>query len=185
MAIYAGERAHKAIVAGTSSFLVVAAGSRGTGRIFTRPITSHAPAGAAHLPAIIPTAEVPSTAAAKIPSAAVAVVLSPQRCEPLLLGVCVDVCADYETDYVEEGHPRVLGQELLGEGQRDWRNNPAHLHDWHEASLDGSPHLVEGACAGNHGHGHEVYRVLNGRDLQPRVSQPATLSWGTCLQSDC
>lgn len=79
-------------------------------------------------------------------AAAISVVLSPQSSEPLLLGVCVDVCADDEPDNVEEGHPGALRQELLGESQRDRGDDPADLHDWPEASLDSRADLVE--CTG-------------------------------------
>ena len=78
---------------------------------------------------------------------AVSVVLSPQGSEPLLLGMCVDVGSDDETDDVEEGHPGGLGKELLGKGQRDGGNHPADLHDRPEAGLDGRADLVEGASA--------------------------------------
>lgn len=91
--------------------------------------------------------------------------LSPESGEPLLLGVGVDVGADDEADDVEEGHPRLLGQELLGECKGDGRRDPANLHDGQEASLDGGAHLVEGAGAGDDGHGGEVDGVLDGGDL--------------------
>lgn len=152
---YAASRTHEAIIAGTHQVLVVTSWSRRPGRIFfTRPGTGHAPAAR-----VVSTTQISAT---KVPTAAVAVVLPPQSCEPLLLGMCIYVCPDYETNDVEEGHPRVFGQELLGECQGDGRDNPADLHDWHEAGLDGGSHLVEGACASNDGHGHEVYRVLDG-----------------------
>jgi len=91
------------------------------------------------------------------PPAAIAIVLSPKSCKPLLLGVCVDICANYEADDVEEGHPRALGQELLGKGQRNGRHDPANLHDGHEASLDGGTNLVESAGARNDGHRNQIY----------------------------
>ena len=100
-------------------------------------------------------------AACLAPAAAVAVVLSPQGREPLLLGVCVDVCTDNEPDNVEEGHPGGLGQELLGESQRDGRNNPADFHDGHETGLDGRADLVECAGAGDQSHGGQVDTVLD------------------------
>lgn len=107
----------------------------------------------------------PAAHLAPAAAAAVAVVLSPQGGEPLLLGVCVDVGADDEADDVEEGHPGGLGQELLGKGQRDGRDDPADLHDGHEAGLDGCADLVECAGAGDEGHGGQVDAVLDGRDL--------------------
>jgi hypothetical protein len=93
---------------------------------------------------------------------AVSVVLSPQSSEPLLLGVCVDVCADDETDNVEKGHPCSLGEELLSKSQRDGGHNPADLHDRPETSLDGCADLVECTGACNKGHGDKVNAVLNG-----------------------
>jgi len=78
----------------------------------------------------------------------------------------VDVGADDEADDVEEGHPSRLGQELLGKGQGDGRDDPADLHDRPEAGLDGRLDLVESTGAGNQGHGHEVDAVLDGRNLR-------------------
>lgn len=52
---------------------------------------------------------------AEVAARAVAVVLAPEGGEALLLGVCVDVCADDEADDVEEGDPGGFGEELLGE----------------------------------------------------------------------
>ena len=180
--LHAGNRTHEAMVAGTHQLLVVTsrAGRAGrAGRVFiTRSATSDAPA------AEVPAAEVPPTqvsstqvsgpkisavAAAEVPTAAVAVVLPPQSSKALLLGVCVYICPDYEANNVEERHPGVFRQELLGEGQGDGRNDPADLHDRHETSLDGGAHLVEGTGACNDSHGHEVYRVLDGGDLQRSV----------------
>lgn len=151
--VHAGERVHSYYrwhQQENADILVVASGGRRARGIFARPVASHAPA-------VVPATE--------IASAAVAVVLPPQGCEPLLLGVCVYVGADDETDNVEEGHPGVLWEELLGKGQGDGRDDPAHLHDGHETGLDGGPDLVEGACASNDGHRNEVYRVLDGGDL--------------------
>jgi len=99
------------------------------------------------------------------PAAAVSIVLSPKGSEPLFLGMGVDVCADDEANNVEEGHPCVLGQELLGKGQRYGRNNPADLHDGPEACLDRSLDLVECAGASNECHGGQVDAVLDRRDL--------------------
>jgi hypothetical protein len=96
---------------------------------------------------------------------AVAVVLSPQSSEPLLLGVCVDVGTDDETDDVEEGHPSALWEELLGKGQRDGRDDPADLHDRPEASLDSRADLVECTGTRDERHRNEVYAVLDGGDL--------------------
>jgi hypothetical protein len=98
-------------------------------------------------------------------SSSLAVVLPPQGCEPLLLGVRVDVCANDERDNVEERHPRLLWEELLGKREADGRRDPADLHDGPEAGLDCCSNLVEGARAGDDGHGDEVNAVLDRRDL--------------------
>ena len=47
----------------------------------------------------------------------VATHLPSKRRQTLLLGVSVDVDADDEGDDVEERHPCLLGQELLGKGK--------------------------------------------------------------------
>lgn len=94
------------------------------------------------------------------------VVALPESLQALLLGVGVDVGADAEGDDVEERHPGVLGQELLGKGQRNGRGDPADLHDGHEAGLDGGADLVEGARAGDDSHRGQVDCVLDGGDLQ-------------------
>jgi hypothetical protein len=100
--------------------------------------------------------------ATQTPSAAVAVMLAPQSGKTLLLSVCVDVGPNDEADDVEEGHPCVLGQELLGKGERDGRHDPADLHDRPESSLDRGTHLVEGASTRDDGHGDQVDGVLDG-----------------------
>ena len=169
------------MVAGTHQLLVITSRAGRTGRVFiTRSATSNAPAtevpatevpSAEVSPACISGTQVPGTeisavAAAKVPAAAVAVVLPPQSSKALLLGVRVYICTDYEANDVKERHPGVLGQELLSEGQGNGRHDPADLHAWHEASLDGGAYLVEGAGACNDGHGHEIDGVLDGGDLQ-------------------
>ena len=80
----------------------------------------------------------------------------------------VDVGADDEGDDVEEGHPHVLGQELLREGERDGRRDPADAHDGDEAGAHGGADLVPAARARDDGHGGEVDGVLDGRDLWVR-----------------
>jgi len=75
-----------------------------------------------------------------------------QSFEALLLGVSVDIGSNEETDDVEEGNPGVLGQELLGKGQSQWRGDPADLHDGHETRANGGANLVECARTGNDGH---------------------------------
>lgn len=64
----------------------------------------------------------------------------------------VDVGSDNETDNVEEGDPGVFWEELLGKGQGERRDDPADLHDGHEAGLDGGADLMEGSGACNDGH---------------------------------
>lgn len=98
-------------------------------------------------------------------AAAALIVALAESFQTLLLGVGVDVGADEETDDVEERHPGVLGEELLGEGQGQRGGNPANLHDGHEAGLDGGADLVEGARAGDDGHRRKVDAVLDGGDL--------------------
>lgn len=60
--------------------------------------------------------------------------------------MCIDVCPNHERHDVEERDPGMLGQELLGKRQCQWRGDPADLHDWHETGLDGGSDLVE--CPG-------------------------------------
>ena len=88
-----------------------------------------------------------------------------QSGQSLLLGVRVDVCTDEECHEVEERHPHVFRQELLGECEGDGGRDPADLHDWHEACTDGGADLVESPCTGNDGHGGKVHCVLDGRYL--------------------
>lgn len=101
-------------------------------------------------------------------AAAVAKVLLAEGGEALLLGGGVDVRADDEADDVEEGDPEVVGQELLGKGEGEGRDDPRDLHDLPEADLDGGADLVEGAGAGDESHGDEVDAVLDGSDLGKR-----------------
>ena len=103
--------------------------------------------------------------AAHAAAAVVAKVLLAQGGEALLLGDGVDVSADDEGHNVEEGHPELVGQELLGKGQADGRGDPGDAHHLPEADLDGGAHLVVCAGAGDEGHGHEVDAVLDRGDL--------------------
>lgn len=79
--------------------------------------------------------------------------------------MCVDVRPDHKCHKVEERHPGLFGQELLGECERDWGSDPRHLHHRHEACANGSADLVKGACARNDGHGSQVDSILDGGDL--------------------
>lgn len=89
-----------------------------------------------------------------------------QSGQALLLGVGVDVCADAESDGVEERNPSLLGQELLRKGEGDWRSDPSDTHDGHEAGTDGGTDLMPGASSGDDGHGGQVDRILDRRDLR-------------------
>jgi len=91
--------------------------------------------------------------------------------------VRVDVGSNDEPDNVEERHPGVLGEELLGKGQRDGRGDPADLHDGHETGPHGSADLVEGARARDNCHAAQVHGVLDGGDLR-RVSIPGARQKG-------
>lgn len=95
----------------------------------------------------------------------VTVVLLSQSSQTLLLGVSIDVSTNDEADDVEEGHPCLLGQELLCESQSQGRGAPADLHDGEEASTNGGADLVESTGASDDGHGGEVDGVLDRRDL--------------------
>lgn len=81
----------------------------------------------------------------------------------------VDIGSNEETDDVEEGHPGVLGEELLGKGQGQRGGDPADLHDGQEAGLDGGANLVEGARASNDRHRGQVDGVLDGGDLEESI----------------
>lgn len=98
-------------------------------------------------------------------SAPVTKVLLAQRRQALLLGNRVDVGADDERNNVEEGHPCVLGKELLGKSQADRRCNPADAHNFPETNLDSRPHVVEALGASNNGHGDEVDGILDRSNL--------------------
>ena len=126
-------------------------------------IRASAHGGTASITAAITTI---ATKVATIASVATAVaeVLLAQGSEPLLLGHGVDVRADDEGDDVEEGDPRGLGQELLGEGEAQGRGDPGDLHDLHEADADCGADLMVGASARNEGHGHQVDGVLDRGD---------------------
>lgn len=132
--------------------------------------------------------------------------LAAQSREPLLLGLRVDVCcvkvskpfgaskrallqltADDKGDKVEEWDPSLLGKELLGKRQTDWRSDPADLHDRPEASLDGGADLVESARTSNNCHEDEVNAVLNRRDLREhkRLVNGKAAGKESYTQSDC
>ena len=70
----------------------------------------------------------------------------------LLLGNRVHIGTNEECDNVEEGNPGVLRKELLCKGQRQWRRDPADLHDRHETCFPSRMDLVESLSAGNNGH---------------------------------
>lgn len=99
-------------------------------------------------------------------ASAALLVLLPQGLQPLPLRVGVDIGTDHETNNVEEGHPGLLRQELLGNGQRNGRSDPADLHDRHETGTDSCAHLMEGASASNDGHCNKVNGILDGCHLR-------------------
>ena len=78
----------------------------------------------------------------------------------------VDVGTDNKANQVEEGHPGVLGKELLRKGKGQRRGDPANLHDGHETSAHGSADLVDVTRTGDVTHGREVDDVLDGSDLR-------------------
>ena len=92
--------------------------------------------------------------------------LPPQSLKSLFLRLGIDPRADDEGYDVEERHPSVLRQELLGKSQCHGRDDPAHFHDGHKAGSDGRSDLVEGPGAGDDCHGSEVDGVLDGCNLQ-------------------
>lgn len=59
-----------------------------------------------------------------LPVLTIILVLPPQCLQPLLFGMCVDVCANDEANKVEERHPSLVGQERLREGECEWRCDP-------------------------------------------------------------
>ena len=93
-----------------------------------------------------------SCSSAEVSTCEITTYLSPQSGQPLLLSMRINVGTNYERDDIEEGDPSVLGQELLGKRQSQWRRNPADFHDRHEAGPDGSSDLVEGPRASNDSH---------------------------------
>lgn len=101
----------------------------------------------------------------------VTVVLLSQSSETLLLGVSIDVGTNDKADDVEERHPGLLGQELLGKGQCQRRGAPADLHDRQQAGANSGADLMNGAGSGDQGHCREVDGVLNGRDLEGERSE--------------
>lgn len=92
--------------------------------------------------------------------------LPPQSLKPLLLRLGVDPGANDKSNDVEEGDPGMLGQELLGKGQCQGRDDPADFHDRHEAGSNGCSDLVEGPGAGDDSHGGKIDCILNRCDLQ-------------------
>jgi hypothetical protein len=87
--------------------------------------------------------------------------LSAESCKTLLLGGRVDIGTNHKSNDVEEGDPGLLREELLSKCKRNWRGDPADLHDWHEASLPSCVDLVESTCTGNDGHRDQVHGVLD------------------------
>ena len=102
--------------------------------------------------------------------------LLPQRSEPLLLSVSVDVSANAKGDNIEEGYPCLLWQELLSEGQSNGRGDPGNLHDRHEAGTHRGADLMPGTSTSDDCHGGEVHSVLDGRNLVD-VSALTIIMW--------
>ena len=98
--------------------------------------------------------------------------LPPQSLEPLLLRLRINPGANDKGNDIEERHPGMLRQELLGKRQCQWRDDPADFHDGHEAGSDGRSDLVEGPGPSDDGHGGEVDRVLDRSDLKFALGQP-------------
>lgn len=78
-----------------------------------------------------------------------------------------------------------MWEELLGEGEGDWRGDPGNLHDGEETSAPGGVHLVEGAGAGDDSHHAEVYGVLDWSDLFLLAPIHKMLGFGDSLQISC
>jgi len=90
------------------------------------------------------------------------------RRDPLLLCRGIDVGANDKRHQIEEGHPSMGREELLGDDQGNWAGAPGNFHDGHEASFDGGTDLMGGAGASNDSHACEINCVLDGRDDQVR-----------------
>ena len=82
--------------------------------------------------------------------------------------MCIDVRPNDEPNEVEERHPSLVGQEGLCERESQRGCDPGDFHDGHEACADGGADLMEGACAGDDGHGGQVDHILDGRDLESK-----------------
>lgn len=64
------------------------------------------------------------TSVTSIIRSAAVLVLPSQSLQPLLLGMCIDVCADDEPYGVEERYPNFVGKEGLRKGQSKWGGHP-------------------------------------------------------------
>ncbi len=98
-------------------------------------------------------------------SALVKMSLSEGR-ETLLLGNGVHICANKETDNVEERHPGMLRKEFLRKGEGQRRRNPADPHDRHETSLPCRMNLMDSLSSCNDSHRDQVDTVLDGGNLR-------------------
>ena len=67
-----------------------------------------------------------------------------------------------------------MGQESLRESEGQGRCDPGDFHDGHEACAHGGADLVEGAGAGDDGHGGQVDDVLDWGDLAGYISECGT-----------
>jgi len=118
----------------------------------------------------------------------ITIVLPPQRCKPLLLGVCIDICTDDKSDDVEKWHPRLFRKEFLRECEGNWRCDPADLHDGHETSFNSCTNLMESSRSSDDRHWSQVNCVLQGRNL--RRKRVSWLLYRMCtavchIQSSC
>lgn len=65
----------------------------------------------------------------------------------------INVRPNHKPDQIEKRHPRLLRQEGLRKGERDWGGDPGDFHHGHETRTHGGADLVEGARACDDGHG--------------------------------
>ena len=95
----------------------------------------------------------------------------------------IDVCTDNKGNDIEERNPGLLGQKLLGKCQRQWRRDPAHFHNGHEAGSNGGSDLVKSPRTCNDRHRREVYCVLNWRYLHDIVMLASLIASTTHVPS--
>ena len=89
---------------------------------------------------------------ARAATSSIAIMPLPQRCEPLLLGMSVDVRSNHKGNNIEERHPGLFGKKLLRKGKCDGGGDPADPHHGPETSTDGGAYLMPGTGASDEGH---------------------------------